>query len=168
MTGAQLKRACVRGSVTLSIEIGKAIQNARQKGENPIDDVIKLMRGRILFRGKITDLLRRTTGGFSRGEARLQGLDEYKGQTLSVEFQNENLVATRDNKVVASVPDLISILDLESGLPITTEALRYGNRVVVIGSPCNEVWRTPQALAAVGPRNFGYDVDYVPIERIGS
>lgn len=168
MTGAQLKKACVRGTVTLSMEIGRAIKSARQKGENPISDVVKLMKSRILFKGKIADLLRRTTGGFSRGEAKFQGLDEYKGQELTVEFQNENLVAIRDKKVVASVPDLISVLDLESGLPITTEGLRYGNRAVVIGSPCNQVWRTPQALAAVGPRYFGYDVDYVPVEKLGS
>jgi len=168
MTGAQLKKACVRGSVTLSMDIGQAILSARRKGENPIDDVVRLMRSKVLFRGKITDLLRRTAGGFSRGEAKLQGLDECKDQSLSVEFQNENLVAKRDGRVVASVPDLISILDMESGLPITTEGLRYGNRVVVIGSPCNEVWRTPAALAAVGPRYFGYDVDYVPVERLGA
>ena len=167
MTGAQLKKACVKGSVSLSMEIGRAIQGARQKGENPIDDVVKLMKSKVLFRGKISDLLRRTAGGFSRGEAKFQGLDEYKDQTMTVEFQNENLVATRDGRVVASVPDLISILDLESGLPITTEGLRYGNRAVVIGSPCNEVWRTPLALAAVGPRYFGYDVDYTPVEKIG-
>jgi hypothetical protein len=167
MTGAQLKEACVRGTVSLSMRIGQAIQGARRRGENPIEDVVELMKSRVLFRGKVVDLLRRTTGGFSRGEARFDGLDEYRGQTLKVEFQNENLVAVRDQETVASVPDLISVLDSESGFPITTEALRYGNRAVVIGSPCNEVWRTKKGLETVGPRYFGYSVDYVPVEKRG-
>jgi len=55
-------------------------------------------------------------------------------------------------------------LDSESGRPITTERLRYGLRVLVIGIPCNEKWRTPKGLETVGPRYFGYNIDYVPIE----
>lgn len=167
LTGAQLKKACVKGTVSLSMRIGQAIRSARQKGENPIEDVVRVMGSKVLFKGKIVDLLRRTTGGFSRGEAKFQGIDDYSGQMFKIEFQNENLVAIRDGKVVASVPDLISVLDSESGLPITTEGLRYGNRAVVIGSPCNEVWRTPKALELVGPKYFGYVVEYNPVENLG-
>ncbi len=48
--------------------------------------------------------------------------------------------------------------------PITTERLRYGLRVTVIGILCSPLWRTPEGLKVVGPRYFGYDIDYVPIE----
>jgi uncharacterized protein len=63
------------------------------------------------------------------------------------------------------VPDLITILDAEKGEPITTEGLRYGFRVVVLGIPCNEKWRTPAGLKLAGPHYFGYDIEYVPIEQ---
>jgi DUF917 family protein len=43
--------------------------------------------------------------------------------------------------------------------------MRYGFRVVVLGIPCNPKWRTPAGLEIVGPRYFGYDIDYVPIEE---
>jgi DUF917 family protein len=56
-------------------------------------------------------------------------------------------------------------LEIETGLPMTTEALRYGSRVVVIGIPCNHKWRTSAGLEIVGPRYFGYDIDYVPVEQ---
>jgi DUF917 family protein len=82
-----------------------------------------------------------------------------------VRFQNENLVAIRDEAIVASVPDLITILDAESGNAITTEHLRYGFRVVVLGIPCDPRWRTPAGIELAGPRHFGYDVDYVPLEQ---
>ncbi|MGH3839399.1 MAG: DUF917 family protein, partial [Pseudonocardiaceae bacterium] len=63
------------------------------------------------------------------------------------------------------VPDLIIILDAETGVPITTEQLRYGFRVSVIAAVCDFRWRTGQGLALVGPRAFGYDFDYIPIEE---
>jgi DUF917 family protein len=66
---------------------------------------------------------------------------------------------------VVSVPDLITVLDIETGEPITTEGLRYGFRVVVLGMPCTPKWRTPEGLALVGPRYFGYEIDYVPVEE---
>jgi len=84
---------------------------------------------------------------------------------MVVQFQNENLVAIRDGTIVASVPDLITMLDAELGDAITTEHLRYGYRVVVIGIRCDPKWRTPAGIALAGPRHFGYEVDYVPIER---
>lgn len=34
-------------------------------------------------------------------------------------FQNEHLVAIRDGEIVVSAPDLIIILDTETGVPIT-------------------------------------------------
>ncbi|MEI2819800.1 MAG: hypothetical protein V9E81_06100 [Marmoricola sp.] len=57
-------------------------------------------------------------------------------------------MATRDGHVVASVPDLICVLDLETGEPITTEQMRYGFRVSVVMLPSYEKWRTPE-----GPRD---------------
>jgi hypothetical protein len=74
-------------------------------------------------------------------------------------------VAIVDGEIMVSVPDLITVLETESGEPITTEALRYGFRVTVLGIPCNEKWRTPAGLDLVGPRYFGYDIEWVPVEE---
>jgi DUF917 family protein len=103
--------------------------------------------------------------GWMLGEAVLEGLENYAGSRLVVQFQNENLVAIRDDTIVVSVPDLITILDAELGDAITTEHLRYGFRVVVVGIRCDPKWRTPAGIALAGPRHFGYKVDYVPIEQ---
>ena len=65
--------------------------------------------------------------------------------------------------VVTSVPDLICVLDADTGEPVTTESMRYGYRVAVVGLPCHDRWRTPEGLAIVGPGYFGYDHDYEPV-----
>ena len=73
---------------------------------------------KVLFDGKITDLRRETTKGFSMGHCELDALDG-SGQHMNILFQNENLVARIDGKTVAVVPDLICIVDRETGRPVT-------------------------------------------------
>jgi DUF917 family protein len=85
-----------------------------------------------------------------------------------VHSQNEHLIVLREGNVVASVPDIIVLVDLTEGLPVTTEAIRYGFRVAIVGIPCDPRWRTEEGLAVVGPRYFGYAVDYVPVEHAGA
>ena len=165
MTGKQFKEAAVRNSLSREIEIGRAVRDAKSSGKNPLDALLSVTKGYLLFVGKITDVIRRATGGFAKGEAKIEGLEEFKGSTLEIKFQNENLIAIKDGEVIASVPDLITIVERDSAKPITTERLKYGLRVAVLGIPCDPKWRTPEALQVVGPRYFGYDIDYVPIEE---
>ena len=164
MNGRQLKEAAIPGTLSLAEKIGRSIREARFEKADPVERILQVTGGYRLFEGKIVDVERRTVAGFARGEAKFEGINDYKGGRLVVQFQNENLVAVRDGEIVCSVPDLISVLGIETGLPVTTEYLRYGFRAVVIGMPCNRMWRTPEAIGVVGPRYFGYDVDYVPIE----
>lgn len=166
MSGKQYKQGCVKGSVSLAIEIGRTIREAKKRGMNVIDALLDATKGYMLYKGKIIDVARFNIGGFARGEATIEGLDEYKGSKLKIKFQNENLIAIKNEKVIASVPDLITVLDIENSKPIPTERLRYGLRVIVVGIPCNNKWRTHDALKVVGPRYFGYDIDYKPIEEL--
>ena len=59
------------------------------------------------------------------------------------------------------VPDLITLVETETGYPVTTEILRPGLRVTVVGLPCSPLMKTTKALKAVGPKAFGYDLPYI-------
>lgn len=165
MTGRQLRETMVLGSISLSQELGRLLREARTRHADPVAALVERLGGRRLFGGRVVDLNRRTEGGFARGTARLAGLDGDSGSILTLEFQNENLVAACDGEVLATVPDLIVSLDTESGEPVTTEELRYGFRLTVIGAPCDPRWRLPAGLTLAGPRYFGYNLDYLPVER---
>lgn len=165
LTGRQVKDTTIHHSLSLAETIGRTLREARAAKRDPIREILQLVHGYEIFQGKIVDVRRRTEAGFAKGEARFEGLDSYRGQELLIRFQNENLVAIRNGDVLVTVPDLITTLELETGLPITTEMLRYGYRAVVIGIPCDPKWRSAHALDVVGPRYFGYDVDYMPIEQ---
>lgn len=108
--------------------------------------------------------MRKTERGWALGEAVIQGVGNYLARKLTVRFQNENLVAIENGDIVVSVPDLISILDTERGDTITTERLRNGYPVSVIGIPCDGKWRTLAGIKLGGPRHFGYDIDFVSVE----
>lgn len=163
--GATAKKAVIRGTISLIETIGKAIREARAANQPPVEAVKAVTGARELFRAKVTDVSRRTEGGFAKGEATLSGIDEDSGHSYSLSFQNEFLVAQQDGDMLITVPDLITLLDVDTGEPITTESLRFGFRVVALGIPCDPQWRTPEGLELVGPRYFGYDVDYIPIEE---
>jgi DUF917 family protein len=115
---------------------------------------------------KIVELKRHLRGGFAVGEIVLEGIDAHAGARAQVQFQNEFLTFERAGVIEVSVPDLIVILDVDSGRAITTEVLRYGQRVAVLALPCHPLLKTPQALAVVGPQAFGLDgVTFRPLAR---
>ncbi|MGL5722603.1 MAG: DUF917 domain-containing protein [Brevinema sp.] len=166
LTGKQLKDYGIHSPVVLSQKIGKTILNSHANNLSPTDAIIEVTGGYDLFYGKVVDIIRNTDGAFVRGKAILEGIARDKGRTLELEFQNENLIATADKKVIAAVPDLICNLEISTGLPVTTEGIRYGQRIMVLGLKSDEKWRSEKGLKTVGPRAFGYDFDYEPIENI--
>jgi hypothetical protein len=166
MTGAEVRGSFVAGTLSTCVTIGQAIEQARRAHTDPVAAVVTELGGRLLHTGKVVDVQRRTTTGFARGDAAVDGLDASQGRLLVLRFQNEHLVAELDGTAVATTPDLIIVLDTESGEPITTEALRYGHRVSVLAAPADERWHSPEGIDLVGPRYFGYDLD--PIRALES
>ncbi len=164
MRGRDAKRAAVPGTVSLALRLGRAVLDARSRKADPIGAALGVAGGRVLLRGKIVDVERRTTQGFARGRVRIAGAGEDEGRELAIDFQNEHLVAREPGgRVAASVPDLVCIVASDDAEPIGTELLRYGYRVTVLGLPAHPLLRTPEALAVIGPRAFGYDVDFAPL-----
>jgi DUF917 family protein len=159
LRGSQLVDGLVPGTLSIAQRLGHTVREA----ENAVESVCELLDGRLLITGKVIDVERRTSGGFVRGEARIEGIGTDRGSVLRLSFQNEHLLAERDGQVLTSTPDLICVLDNETGEPVTTEGMRYGNRVAVLGVPCDKRWTTPEGLRLTGPRAFGYDHDYVSI-----
>jgi hypothetical protein len=150
----------------LEEKIGQSIRLAKQQNLNPVDKILKITKGVELFKGKVTDIDRKTKTGFARGIAKMEGFEQYTSKSFELHFQNEFLLATLDGVPRCVTPDLITVLDAETGFPITTEGLRYGVRCVVIGIPCHPKWRTDKGIATCGPSYFGYDVGYQPVEEL--
>lgn len=167
MQGKMLKLAGIANVVTLSEKIGKIIHHASEI-DQPLAALLELTQGINLFSGKIIDVERQTRSGFNYGKVIIEGLDTHKHKTMEVYFQNENLVALCDGIPVALTPDLICIVQMETLVPVTTDALKYGTRVHVLGLPAHSQWRTQKGIEVAGPRYFGYEYDYIPLEILNA
>ena len=162
-SGAEVKRASCLHTVSWALRIGRTVRAARAAHADPVAAVVEGEGGITLFRGKVADVMRRATEGWLRGTVRIEGLDGNAGQAMRIDFQNEWSIAWRDEAVAATVPDLIVVMDSASGEAIGTETVRFGQRVTVIALPAPSLLTTPKGLAHVGPRAFGYDLDFVPV-----
>ncbi len=163
MTGKQFRTSCVPYTLTLAHALGNKVLESQQQGLEDIPQVIaEMLSGKVIFKGKLTDVNRRISKGFARGTLNMESFGEVQNK-LFIEFQNEFLIAYLNDEVVATVPDLICIVDLETGEPISTELLRYGMRVAVLAAPAPEGLKTKNGLKFVGPQAFGYDVPFQPM-----
>ena len=164
MPGAYVKKVAVPNTLTQVLDIGRVILDARAKHQNVVSRLIDATGAKLLFTGKVTGVRRELRGGFAVGEADIAGVDAHAGSSARIAIQNENLVLFVDGKPVAIVPDLIMNLHLETGEPITTETLRYGQKIATIGLPAHPLMTTPRALEVVGPKAFGYpNIPFVPM-----
>ncbi|WP_299401907.1 DUF917 domain-containing protein [uncultured Roseobacter sp.] len=165
MRGDFVKRAAIPGTITQALNLGRAVLKAHRTNADPVQTVINQERGRLLMTAKIVDLERHLKGGFAVGHLALEGFGAFAGDTGWIDLQNEFLVFRRNGNVEVCTPDLVVVLDSDTGLPITTEMLRYGQRVAVLGLPAHPLMRSPEALAVVGPAAFGYDdITFTPME----
>mgnify|MGYP005880177931 FL=1 len=166
MEGRFMKEYGVHGIVTRSETLGSAIRKVKEVSDKtPEEAFLEITEGYKLFQGKICDVLRDVRNGFNFGKVLLDGIGDDKGRSAYVEFQNENLTAVLDGKLLATTPDLICLVDIETFIPVPTDALKYGKRVMVVGLKCFPLWRTEAGLKLVGPRYFGVDTDYIPLEE---
>lgn len=165
MRGDFVKRAAVPNTITQALNLGRAVLQAHRTNSDPVQTVIDQERGKLLMAGKIVDLQRHLKGGFAVGHISLEGFGNFLGDTGRIDLQNEFLVFWRNEMVEVCTPDLIVVLDSDTGLPITTEMLRYGQRVAVLGLPAHPLMRSTEALKVVGPTAFGYSkITFNPME----
>ncbi|MCL5782371.1 MAG: DUF917 domain-containing protein [Candidatus Thermoplasmatota archaeon] len=159
MGGQDYRRACIPDSVSRAYEIGESlIEGYRSKDAE--DRLVNSSGARLIYRGKITNVVRRTSKGFSHGYFMAEGSENFAGTSIRIRFQNEFLVAEVSNGddswvTVAETPEIISVMDSESFYPVTTERLKYGFRCSIFSIPVNRKWFEVDYKKIVGLGNFG-------------
>ncbi|KAJ9632861.1 hypothetical protein H2204_007591 [Knufia peltigerae] len=178
----------ITNTLSLAWRIGRCIARAQANStvNRVAEDIIEEIGGpssaKVLFRGKIVSVERRLYKGHTYGEIVIQQLSISEqetshntstsvatGGTLKIPFKNENIYAqhTSDNgreRYIATVPDLITVLDTQSGRALGVPEYRYGVLVTVLWIACSPRWTdTAEALRCGGPSAFGYDIPYEPL-----
>ena len=167
MTGRDAKRLAVPGTLSRSLDIGRAIREAQQAGRDPLDEVAARVDGvHVLFRGEISQRWWESRDGYMWGEHILAGLGDHAGHEVKLWFKNENHVSWFDGEPWVSGPDVLELVDLDNGEPVVNSFAEEGQRVGLMGIRRCEQFSGDAGIAALGPRHWGFDWDYRPIETL--
>ncbi|KIJ29231.1 hypothetical protein M422DRAFT_37035 [Sphaerobolus stellatus SS14] len=173
----------VTRSVSQAWRIGRAVAQERQRNNmNGIPEaILNLQNGKVIFIGKIVDVQREVRAGFTWGSVMMtplstdeqeesSGFSWHSEDRMLITFQNENLTAemlhrgsTSSKELMAVVPDLITVLDSQSGSSLGTNEYRYGLRVTVMALAGSPLWTTPEGLRNGGPAAFGLSLSFIPV-----
>lgn len=165
LTKKDAERAVVKGTISLCMRLGRAVREARRAGRDPVEAVVGALNGWRVFEGVVEKYSWRDEGGFLRGEAVLRGIGRWSGHTLKSWIMNEHIMVWLDDKPLVMPPDLFMLLR-DDGEPVTNSELKEGMRLHGIAARAPSVWRTPEGLKYFGPRHFGFDYDYEPVEEL--
>ena len=163
----QVKDIVARNTLSAALEVGRAIREARERGEDPVAEAIKAVGGWLLFEGEITamEVADEESLAFGVGTHRLKGLGKYEGRNFSIWYKNEYHVSWLDDQPLVTSPDAMIIVQRDTGEPAISYDFSVGDHVAVVGRKGHQAHRTPEGIQALGPRHFGFDLDYVPIEQ---
>ena len=165
MDGKALKTSVVPGTVTKALAIGEAVRVARSSGDDPVRAAVSADNGFFLFKGEVRKVDWGIEEGFTIGELIISGQAGDRGHQYRIWYKNEHIVSWLDGKPDVTVPDLICVLDPKTGEAITNPNCQQGMEVAVIGYPAPAMWRSPKGLEVFGPKHFGHELPYRPIEE---
>lgn len=169
MSGDQIGRGVLAGVLAEAELYGRTVRQARSAGEDPIAALTAVTDGFLLFEGVVDTTEERGERGFNWVEATLKGTNAFLGKTYKVYVKNENIVGWIDGKLSAVSPDYIYNLDPDTGesaLGVGYGGYVVGEKIAMVGVPAHDKWRTPKGIELIGPRHFGFDFDYIPIETL--
>jgi len=166
MQAIQVKRVVALDTLSAALKVGRVIREAREKGIDPVAEATKAVEGWLLFEGEITamEVADEESLAFGVGTHRLKGLRDYQDHNFSVWYKNEYHVSWLDDKPFVTSPDSMIIVQRDTGEPAISYDFAVGDTVAVIGRKAHQAHRTKEGIQALGPRHFGFDLDYVPIE----
>jgi len=164
MTGKEMKKSAIFGTVSKAERIGKVIREAKETGKDPVEAVLGIVGGFVLGKGIVTSVSTETKGGFDFGKLTIKGDD---GKTLRVDYKNENMLAWRDGNLVAMAPDGICYISLD-GQPLTNVDIKKDMNVAVIGTKASDRWRVPAGFNVFRRtlEAMGYKKGYRKIEEL--
>ncbi|MBE3037845.1 MAG: DUF917 domain-containing protein [Chloroflexi bacterium] len=162
MSAEDLQRLVIPGTTTLVEQIGRAIRETKANRGDVAGVLADRFGGYLLGRGRVAKLAGETKGGFDFGTAEIDG-----ELPVRIHFQNESMIAFRDGRLLAIVPDLICCIDSE-GTPLTNADLKEGMETTYVGFPAQPPFRKPEVYALFTHilDQLGYKKGFRPIEQL--
>ncbi|HHX27935.1 MAG TPA: DUF917 domain-containing protein [Firmicutes bacterium] len=162
----EMNEALIHGTLTECYEVGKALRLAAEEGRDPAQAAIDMVGGHIVCRGRVIKKEWWDKIGYYWGTHTIQGEGGFKGIELKIWFKNENHVSWKNGKPFVTSPDMLQVIDTDTGMPYTNNKIKEGMKVTVIAMKAREVFRSERGLSVLSPKAFGFDLPYRPLEKL--
>jgi DUF917 family protein len=171
MSGRQVKEAVIPGTISDSLRLGRTVLDARQKGSDVIMAISAALGGKLLHIGEITAMREEESMGFYFTTATVTGRGLSAGRTGELVIKNETMMLSVDGQPLAFFPDLVLLLDPETGRGLMSVELALGTPVALVGVACHPRLRKALSTApgevAFSPARYGRGQHrYVPMEQL--
>ena len=168
LSGRDMKRILVPGTLSTCLAIGRAARKAVAAGTDPVTAALDAVGGWRLFDGVVTAKEWEDRDGYMYGTVDIEGIGASEGRHLRSWFKNENHVTWLDGEPWVCSPDLVTFVDPTTARGFTSTVIAEGDNVVAVGMRSPDVFRSPDALQrGCGPSYFGFaDIAYRPIETL--
>ncbi len=172
MAGETAKRVIIPNSISGCLRLGRNVLEARSRGAEPVAAVTAEVGGKLHFAGHIESLKEEEALGFYFTTARLMGDHGDSGHTAELVIKNETMHLAIDGRSRVFFPDLVLMLDPETGRGLMSVELAVGRQVALVAVPCHPRLRqavlSKRAEAAFSPARYGRPNDhYRPMEELG-
>lgn len=152
-----LRDVLIPGTISNAMQLGKVCRDAIASNADSATQVANAGRGVVIFSGRVSSVSYKTDQGFTIGQIGLSGFDS----RMTVRVKNENMACWLDDKVLATVPDLICLFDTKTGLPVANPDVVEGQEIAVVILPAPDAFRSEKGLSIFGPAYAGITASFV-------
>lgn len=163
LSGAEMKKIIIPGTISASHAVGKAIREAGERGADPLKAISATGGATLLFRGRLVGVDARAVDGYYQGYHVFEGAEDFAGQGFRVWFKNENHMSWLNDTVCLTTPDLLCQVDARTGMPVPNNNIEMGQEMAFFGLPAHERHTHTEGMS---PRYYGFDVDYRPFKSV--
>ena len=164
-----LRDVLIPGTVTRAMKLGKVWRTSFAIGSDASAAVARAGDGAVVFKGRAAQVSYKSADGFTIGQIIIDGSGSFDGQSMRISIKNENMACWLDDRVFATIPDLISLFDTDTGAPIANPDCSTDQNVSVVILPSPAPFLTQKGLSIFGPRYAGIDADFQsPLESLAT
>jgi len=171
MSGAQLKQAVIPYTISKALQIGRSVLPFSTKEQDTVQNVLSVLGGQVLFNGVVEKIEGEDKGGFYITNVWLTAQGNSKEAKAHLVIKNETMALWVKDQLKAVFPDLVCMLDPETGQGIMSVNIKEGKPIILAGVPCHQRLRdsikTPIGFHAFGGARYGHpELEYIPIEQL--
>ena len=149
-----LRDVLIPGTISKAMDLGKVCRLAT--GADAATQVAHAGQGAVVFSGTVSSVDYETEQGFTIGQITLR----YAGETMKISVKNENMACWLNDKVFATIPDLICLFDQDAGCPVANPDVAVGQLISVVILPAPQAFTSQLGLSVFGPNYAGVQADF--------